>query len=375
MTPLKFSRILPLKVRQSLPGFTCPSRQTFLITGASKQSQLPLKIALMTHKKCSAIWMQDTFFTKGAKIKDVGHQCIEDYIRPSHEFDMLIMRKTGHICDYYSHLPQLETSCWIHLGIDLKEISELCRRSPRGMAQAAKLIRRYGMDYEITSNEEYFRNSVNTIIYPYLKWRHQGTCIFDNESVFEHMETTEVLSIIANGEQVACCTFTRLNESKTIQLNKLGIRMKDGKCPYLNMGAIPAIYYYAAKHFYEEGYTYLDIGGSRPMLQDPITSFKLRLGASISQRGRIHKEGRMSLYVKNNSDGLRDTLVGRDLFTNHGENLTLTRFCDNTREATPKFQSQQQWYPNKYNIDAIHLYNFDGASKHSSDFNDLMLKK
>ena len=69
--------------------------------------------------------------------------------------------------------------------------------------------------------------------------------------------------------------------------------VKDGRKDYVVKGAISALYYYTILWAKERGYTKLDFGHCRPILNDGLFLFKKRLGMRIHRSPRKHR----ALYI------------------------------------------------------------------------------
>lgn len=216
---------LPLKIRRMLPGNSGPSLQTWRLTGLSKNQQHPLEIKVIGKNENKYYWLLASFFSPGARIENLGVQRVDATLLKHDTADLVILQATQSIRKRYNDLPSLDSQCWLSTGLPLKDIKALCKQSPNGMKRAAGRIRNQQLTYEIHNNEERFNKAVTQIIYPYLKWRHQDECLWNEESIFDSLNTHELLDVIRDGETIASCVFSRREDNNTIHLNKIGIRL------------------------------------------------------------------------------------------------------------------------------------------------------
>ncbi len=74
--------------------------------------------------------------------------------------------------------------------------------------------------------------------------------------------------------------------------------VKDGRRDYVKQGAISALYYYTILWAKERGYTELDWGHCRPILNDGLFLYKKRWGMQIQRSNRKHR----TLYISINNN-------------------------------------------------------------------------
>ena len=116
-------------------------------------------------------------------------------------------------------------------------------------------------------------------------------------------------------------------------LRRLGIVHANEE--YMRQGAIGAIYYFLIQELKHRGYDLIDVGGTRPLLKDGLTRYKLSFGARLCKDNSKHTCVR--LMILHDSPGVRSFLTNNPfLFKNQKKNLCRALFVETNGGITAK---------------------------------------
>jgi hypothetical protein len=177
---------------------------------------------------------------------------------------------------------------WAIMRINIdRPISEICKGSVSDFLDIRRLIRKYNLTYEILTDEESFEYFNNKIYLPYIIKRYGDEALVEDLSTFWKSSSSPfLLAIKENGIIVAESMIRKSGD--LIYLMRLGLL--DGNEDYKRHGAIGAMYYFCVLEGQKMSCRYLDVGGTRPFLNNGLTKYKMGLGAEFLSEHSTWKE-------------------------------------------------------------------------------------
>lgn len=177
---------------------------------------------------------------------------------------------------------------WVEMRINIdRPFDELCRESVSEFARVARRIRKYNLSYEMLSDDESFNYFYNRMYLPYISKRHGEEALIEDLNIFWKSSPSPILIFIRENGIVVGGSLIKKN-GDTLKGIRLGLL--DGNDEYMRHGVIGAIYYFCVIEGQKMGCNYLDIGGSRPFLNDGLTKYKLGLSAEFAIESSPWKE-------------------------------------------------------------------------------------
>ena len=177
---------------------------------------------------------------------------------------------------------------WVEMRINIdRPLDELSRESVSDFARVARRIRKYNLSYEMLSDDESFNYFYNRMYLPYISKRHGEEALIEDLNLFWKSSPSPILIFIRENGIVVGGSLIKKN-GDTLKGIRLGLL--DGNDEYMRHGVIGAIYYFCVIEGQKMGCNYLDIGGSRPFLNDGLTKYKLGLSAEFAIESSPWKE-------------------------------------------------------------------------------------
>jgi hypothetical protein len=163
------------------------------------------------------------------------------------------------------------------INID-RPLNEICKSSETDYPNVLRRIRKYNLTYEILTDNESFTDFYDKFYIPYITKRHGSEAfIEDLSSLWKSSLSPMLIAISEHGITIGMSLF--LKSGDTFYFKRLGLLNGDEE--YLRHGVIGAFYYFGIIEGQKLGCKYLDLGGTRPFLNDGLTKYKLGLGASF----------------------------------------------------------------------------------------------
>jgi hypothetical protein len=179
--------------------------------------------------------------------------------------------------------PEWATS---RINID-RPLNEITRSSETDYPNVLRRIRKYKLTYEILTDNDSFTNFNDKFYRPYITERHGAEAFIEDLSSFWKSSLSPMLIAISeNGITIGMALFIRSGD--TFNFKRLGLLNGDEE--YLRHGVIGAFYYFGIIEGQKMGCKYLDLGGTRPFLNDGLTKYKLGLGARFEEHLSPFKE-------------------------------------------------------------------------------------
>ena len=165
------------------------------------------------------------------------------------------------------------------MEIDISKPIEKLLGSERSEIQ--RKIRKYGLNYEITSEQKYYDDFYHRMYLPHIQSRYKNAAMLcSHQRVLEILSKGELILIKKEGEIIAEGSFDF--HQKRARFRLMGI--KDGNMEYVQYGCIGALYYFIITEMKKRGHQKLHIGGTRPLLSDGLTKFKKSIKASVTKQ-------------------------------------------------------------------------------------------
>jgi hypothetical protein len=177
---------------------------------------------------------------------------------------------------------------WVEMRINIdRPLQEICRESVSDFARVARRIRKFNLSYEMLSDDESFNYFYNRMYLPYISKRHGEEALIEDLNLFWKSSPSPLLIFIEENGIIVGGSLIKKNGDS---LKGIRLGLLDGNDEYMRHGVIGAIYYFCVIEGQKMGCKYLDIGGSRPFLNDGLTKYKLGLSAEFAIESSPWKE-------------------------------------------------------------------------------------
>jgi hypothetical protein len=150
-----------------------------------------------------------------------------------------------------------------------------------------RLIRKYNLTYEMLTDKENFKYFYDNIYLPYLIKRHGDEALVEDLSDFWKPFPSPSLMVIKENGIIIAGSIVRKSDD-LFYLMRLGLL--NGNDEYKRHGAIGAMYYFSILEGQKMNCRYLDVGGTRPFLNNGLTKYKMGLGAEFLSEHSTWKE-------------------------------------------------------------------------------------
>lgn len=176
---------------------------------------------------------------------------------------------------------------WVLFTMDISMTAEeIIRRWKRRAKRNLRLIKRYKYEYEVNCDRKKLYFFYHNMFLPYIGERFRNLCLLASFGYMENLLQNGVLLLVKRGNEFVSGVLIATTTSIPI-VAFLGV--KDGREDYVKQGAISALYYYTILWAKERGFTEMDFGHCRPILNDGILLYKRRLGMGIHRSSRKHR--------------------------------------------------------------------------------------
>jgi hypothetical protein len=202
--------------------------------------------------------------------------------------DMAVAETSRISLDYFKKCKGFIIPEWAMMKIRIdKDINEICNKDTTDFSNVTRRIRKYGLTYEILTDDDSFKYFIDHVYLPYISKRHgEEALIEDLNSLWKSAPSPVLMAIRENGIIVAESLIRKSGEDLCFM--RLGVL--DGNEEYMRHGVIGALYYFGILEGQKIGCKYFDVGGTRPFLNDGLTKYKMGLGAEFFPDFNIWKE-------------------------------------------------------------------------------------
>lgn len=229
---------------------------------------------------------------------------------------------------YLSLNPGFRIPYWINMEIDTTApFKELLGRQRVDMQRK---IRKYALTYTISQDRKCFDDFYYNMFLPYIKDRHDEMAFLGSYEELLQMFRKGGL-ILVKKENLALAGGLFEVHGRQVRFRKLGVR--EGKWEYVRFGALGAVYYYLTVEMKKRGCTKIRIGGTRPLLSDGITRYKMSLD---SQLDLLEKHSCLWLAFLKGSEGLKSFLINNPfIFFNEKDESYRAIFIEAAKDTPP----------------------------------------
>jgi hypothetical protein len=155
----------------------------------------------------------------------------------------------------------------------------------RSNRQNIRRIRKNNFSYRVTDRREDFDYFFHDMYLPFIKDRFEDSAeVYSYKSALEMFRHGVILWAVQDGRVVAGSLTEKAGDvAKAIVIGTAG-----GSHEPINAGAHSALYFFSIEWAAEQGFKFLDMGGSRPSLADGVLVTKRRWGAGLAWPNQHH---------------------------------------------------------------------------------------
>jgi len=219
---------------------------------------------------------------------------------------------------------------WILFTIDIsKPLEEILRILNKTQTNNFRKIRKYQYTFEMVQDKEKLHFFYHKMYIPHIKERFGRLTHLTSLGAMEAiLKRGELLLVKRESEYISGA----LIYTATLPpiLSYLGV--KDGRRDYVQQGAIAAIYYFIILWGKERGYSKLDFGHCRAMLNDGVFRHKKRWGMRVQKSPRKFRNLYLSIHKSNSI--LNQFLIENPLVYNDRGQLKGLLFFQNNVQFT-----------------------------------------
>jgi hypothetical protein len=226
---------------------------------------------------------------------------------------------------------------WVLFTMNVSNpVEVIFRRLKKSKGNDLRKIRKHQYACEVGSDRNKLHLFYHKMYLPYIVARYGKLALLASLGyIKDFLQKGELLLVKKGGEYVSGILISTATSIPMVAL--LGV--KDGRTDYVKQGAISALYYYTILWAKERGYTDLDFGHCRPILNDGVFVYKKRFGMGIRRSSRKHR----TLYL---SIG-RPNLYLRQFFINN------PLVCDDRGQLKGLLFAQRNDQPSRQEIEAL----------------------
>lgn len=303
-----------------------------LYEGRERQSRIPLAFAYagnihQMHNYWDHCILDDEF-----KKLSLGRQFFLNVLpvvrKTSPHCGFLIMEQSPLTAPWLGRKPGFLIPFWIRMEIDIRRpLKELFAEQ---RSDIERLIRKHHLSYEFSKAPKHFEDFYNTMYVPYIEMRYTDAAgINTYHSFLESIPRSEMILIKKDGVVIAAAMVEFIKGRPF--LRRLGI--VDANQEYVRCGAIGAIYYFWVQELKRRGHSVMDIGGTRPLLSDGLTRYKISFAAKLCAENSKHSC--VKFMVTADSPAVRGFLTRSPfLFKNTKKKICRALFIEPTEKLT-----------------------------------------
>ena len=255
----------------------------YVIKGFAGPERYPLTMAYIGYNKINRVYWYELVFNGDAKTVFKGY-C---FLPVAVVLINLLYKECGFIvCDSDRGLGKnikehklFKIPHWMRMQMDLSQpISSMKKINWSSYRHIERYIRKYGYHYKISTQDKDFQYFYHHMYKPYAQKRFgQGAEIHTYSQVFKKERPTQ-LYLIYNDSQLVGGGTVEFKKNKTL-LGGYGVLA--GSQEYIGKGFYGAFYYLIINDLQKKGYKNLQVGGTRPFLNDGVTRFKIHLLSTV----------------------------------------------------------------------------------------------
>lgn len=265
-----------------------PSVSLFKVNGSTNNPDLTLLIA---GKRTAFQFLLDRIYHSEPKAIREGKRLIWNILSPDKsQVNTILIEADRCFSRFLSQRGFVAIPEWILFTMDIskpaEEILEIWKKRER---ENVRKVRKHHYVYEAVCDHEKLHFFYHRMFLPYIISRFGKSALVSFGYMENLMQRGVLLLIKRETEYVSGILISTATSIPMVAF--LGV--KDGRKDYVEKGAISALYYYTIIWAKERGYTKLDFGHCRPILNDGLFLYKKRLGMRIHRSPRKHR----ALYI------------------------------------------------------------------------------
>ncbi len=166
---------------------------------------------------------------------------------------------------------------WVRGEIRLPLARDITRK--KDYKEQVRKIRKAGFTCELATTGEQFEDFYDHMYVPQISNSHGDSAVLnDRKSIVERRDQLELLLIRSGSETVAGELISY--RSDVPELHAVGVR--NGDRELIRKGALSACYFYGLQHLQNKGFSTVDVGGSRGLINDGVLQYKRKWGQQVS---------------------------------------------------------------------------------------------
>jgi hypothetical protein len=311
-------RLLPIRLRPFIKPLEIFYREMMMVwlplylwNGQSKQNGYPLCVAYIGTIPKHQHYYINLMFDPQPEITYHGRFFYKKIIRllkkPNISCAMALWEHNPYTVCYLQKVSQFIIPNWVKMKIDISSpLQEMEKQKHSGFRSIKRHIRKYQYTYIRTANPDDFADFYEHMYLPFAKQRFGETAsISSYTDVFKSTTQTE-LFIVKNPTGPVAGMVVEYQKDDAI-LTFFGI--KDGNINLIRQGLLGVNYYYIIEALQKKGYQRVNVGDSRPFINDGVIRYKTRLLATLEKSYQYKPHHCTSLLFIRNVPGSRDFLL------------------------------------------------------------------
>lgn len=281
---------------------------TYVIGGLNKRREA-FKAAFTGLSLHEITYWQAVLFLESALI---GHSSeapgrLPDWLRKNHPDCSLLLfpAEESQLFQSFGNKPGWLVPQQLPMQFDITNSFEKMVKNHKGLDNAARLVRKNGFCCRQSTKTTDFEQFYHDFYVPYHLQRIKSQSrLLPSEDVFTDRFPCLLYEVYHQNENIAAGLLHF--KANSVYFSFLGVR--NGDIRHVHNGALSALYYFILKDLQHKQYKTLEIGGSPPLLNHPLTSYKLRLGAAISNEALSNQTTALRWHVLQFSQALKSCL-------------------------------------------------------------------
>jgi len=252
----------------------------FVFEGQARGNGLALSFAYAGSDDATREYWSHTLLTSSFKRHSLG-RCFFLRVLP-------VLKKKHFNCDFifiehlyltlqfFGRTKGFRIPSWIKMEITLPNLDKKVWQAKK--ADIQRLIRKHHLEFELSRDPDRFDEFYYGMHVPYIKERFEEAALVEDPKDLRDAYARGGLLLVKKGPEVLAGVLFEYLPQK-VRLRKLGVR--DANWQYVRWGVISAMYYFVMLEMEKEGYEKILIGGTRPLLTDGVTRYKISVNARL----------------------------------------------------------------------------------------------
>ena len=174
---------------------------------------------------------------------------------------------------------------WTGLILTVPEDPSKLDRSSHSLREDFRVVRRNNLTPDFTEATADFKLFYHTMYVPFMVKRHGKQAVVRSIDQLRQRFYQGGLLWVRQGEQPIAGAVLQLSKQA---LRLLVVGTINGDWAPVKSGALAALYLFTINHAKEQGYKLVDLGGSRPSLNDGLLQYKKKWGVRLTENRDIY---------------------------------------------------------------------------------------